>query len=36
MLFTDEYRCLECDRVFDMTSLHDRNEWAYGHDCESV
>ena len=28
-------RCLECDRVFDLTVETDAEEWTYGHDCEA-
>ena len=27
-------KCVECDRVFDLTDENDANEWHYGHDCE--
>ena len=26
--------CVECERVFDMESEVDAEEWIYGHDCE--
>lgn len=29
-----QYRCLECGRVFDLTSEDDVKEINYGHDCE--
>lgn len=28
-------KCVECDRVFDLTNETDAQEWAYGHDCEA-
>lgn len=28
-------KCVECDRVFDLTNATDAEEWVYGHDCES-
>jgi hypothetical protein len=28
-------RCVECDRVFDLTDTTDADEWAHGHDCEA-
>ncbi len=27
-------KCVECERVFDLTDETDANEWFYGHDCE--
>jgi len=27
-------KCVECDRVFDLSNETDASEWAYGHDCE--
>jgi len=27
-------QCVECGRVFDLTSEQDAAEAAYGHDCE--
>ena len=27
-------KCVECDRVFDLMSETDTEEWYYGHDCE--
>jgi len=27
-------RCIECNRVFDLSIQADRSEWEYGHDCE--
>lgn len=29
-----EARCVECDRVFDLTDASQSKEWFYGHDCE--
>lgn len=29
-------QCPECARVFDLLNATDAEEWAYGHDCESV
>lgn len=29
-------RCSECGRLFDLLQEQDAEEWAYGHDCESV
>lgn len=29
-------KCVECERVFDLTNEVDADEWAYGHDCEGV
>lgn len=26
--------CTECDRRFDLLNSNDRDELAYGHDCE--
>lgn len=28
-------RCVECERVFDLTNDDDAAEWVYGHDCEA-
>jgi hypothetical protein len=28
-------QCVECGRVFDLTSERDAAEAAYGHDCEA-
>lgn len=27
-------KCVECERIFDLTDEVDAEEWAYGHDCE--
>lgn len=27
-------KCVECERVFDLTDEEDAAEWADGHDCE--
>jgi len=29
-------QCVECNRVFDLLNDLDAEEWAYGHDCESL
>ncbi len=33
MLKTD---CVECGRVFDLLNEIDAEEYAYGHDCETL
>ena len=30
-----QYKCSECERVFDLTDEDEADEWFYGHDCES-
>jgi hypothetical protein len=32
---TTKTKCVECDRVFDLTNEDQASEWFYGHDCES-
>mgnify|MGYP006271892315 CR=1 FL=1 len=27
-------KCVECERVFDLSNEDDWDEWYYGHDCE--
>jgi hypothetical protein len=27
-------KCVECDRVFDLTIDADRDDFFFGHDCE--
>ncbi len=27
-------KCVECQRVFDLTDKTEADEWFYGHDCE--
>ena len=27
-------KCVECNRVFDLTNEEDAGEFYYGHDCE--
>jgi DNA-directed RNA polymerase subunit RPC12/RpoP len=27
-------KCVECERIFDLTDETDSADWAYGHDCE--
>ena len=27
-------KCVECERVFDLTDEEQAGEWYYGHDCE--
>lgn len=34
MFIQTKAKCVECDRVFDLTNEVDADEWAYGHDCE--
>lgn len=34
MFIQTKAKCVECDRVFDLTNEVDAEEWAYGHDCE--
>jgi len=34
MKISTKARCVECDRVFDLSDDNDANEWSYGHDCE--
>lgn len=29
-------RCVECNRLFDLTNNLDAEEWLYGHDCEEM
>jgi hypothetical protein len=31
-----QVRCVECERVFDLTDEDDAGEWFYGHDCEAT
>lgn len=26
-------KCKECERLFDLASASDAEEWYYGHDC---
>lgn len=33
-MISTKAKCVECDRVFDLTNEVDAEEWAYGHDCE--
>lgn len=28
-------KCVECQRVFDLTDEEQASEWYYGHDCEA-
>jgi hypothetical protein len=28
-------KCVECDRVFDLTIDADRDDFFFGHDCEA-
>ena len=35
MKIATKAKCVECDRVFDLSNRQDSQEWAYGHDCES-
>ena len=28
------FRCVECERVFNMFNEVDVEEWHFGHDCE--
>lgn len=30
-----QYKCIECNRVFNMLTESDAAEWYYGHDCEA-
>ena len=27
-------KCVDCNRVFDLSDTEDAEEWYYGHDCE--
>ena len=29
-------QCPECGRVFDLSDPTDADEWAWGHDCETI
>lgn len=34
-VYANLYRkCVECERVFDLSKEDDSAEWHYGHDCE--
>jgi hypothetical protein len=35
MKLQTETKCVECERVFDLTDEQDASEFYYGHDCES-
>jgi antirestriction protein len=30
-----QVKCVECERVFDLTDALESDEWNYGHDCEA-
>lgn len=34
MKIQTQTKCVECERVFDLTNAIDATEWLYGHDCE--
>lgn len=33
-MFGSKVKCVECDRVFDLSDSLDAEEWSFGHDCE--